>query len=414
MKFRKIKWFAAAAALAVFTSATVTLAGGSTTGADLQVSGSASTGSPAIGSTYSYIFQVKNSGPQAATAATFSDPLHAAIGYVSATVNGASTVCGMSNSVVSCDLGTINSGAQVTVVINVIAPAASGIYSNTGAVSSSVADPQPNNNSFTVNVQVKAVGVVVPPAGVLTGPLYLRDSFGIDPPIDGFPFRYDAAGNLAAITQTSLNGLRAEWPNMGSEVWLTPNARQTPTWYLGPVASLDPATVEPIGSYDRPGENGVTVSNDNPTTETNNDALLAFAQPAGPVTASVSAISGWFTTAIGFTPSGALASNFENSGAAWLVLRMPRTTPGGQGSVATWELHTNGLKGPSVSGTFVLGGYNHIAVSYDPATGTVVGSVNGVATPALHYLVSGVKFVGFQGNGEVNDFLVQAGGIAAP
>lgn len=51
-------------------------------------------------------------------------------------------------------------------------------------------------------------------------------------------------------------------------------------------------------------------------------------------------------------------------------------------------------------------------LSYDPATGTMVGSVLGVATPPLQYTVTGVKYVGFQGNGIVNDFLVEAGSIA--
>src|SRR5205823_3170373 len=133
-----------------------------------------------------------------------------------------------------------------------------------------------------------------------------------DPPVDGLPFRYNSAGNAVPIggSEVSLNQLRIEYPNIASEVWLTPAVRQTPTWYFGPVASLDPATVEPVGSYDRPGENGVTASYVNPTIESNNDALVAFVQPPGPVTASVSAIAGWYTTAIGFTPSRALTDNF--------------------------------------------------------------------------------------------------------
>jgi len=253
-------------------------------------------------------------------------------------------------------------------------------------------------------------GGATPPT-VLTGPVYLRDSFGFDPTGTGMPIRYDSGGApVSTFLSHSINQLRVEYPSISSEVWMTPDPRQSPSWAFAS-GSLDPLTVEPAGSYDQPGENGLLASNVNPSVESNNAALLNFLQPQGAVTASISAISGWYTTAVGFTSSGALAANFENSAAAWIVLRMPRTTPGGQGSVATWELHTNGLKGPSVSGTFVLDGYNHIAVSYDPATGTVVGSVQGVPTPALHYVVSGVKYVGFQGNGIVNDFLVQAGAI---
>ena len=53
----------------------------------------------------------------------------------------------------------------------------------------------------------------------------------------------------------------------------------------------------------------------------------------------------------------------------------------------------NGLKGTSVSGTFFLGnGFMPISVSYDPATGIVVGSVNGTRTPEIRFGVGGVKY----------------------
>jgi hypothetical protein len=255
-------------------------------------------------------------------------------------------------------------------------------------------------------------GVQLPPPPPLSGPIYLRDSFGFDPLGTGMPIRYDAAGNQVSIfLSKSINQLRAEWPNTSAEVWMTPDSHQTPTWAFA-VSSVDPTTVEPPGSYDQPGENGTLASDVTPSTESNNDALLPFAQPAGPIKVSIKAVAGWYTTAVGFTPSGTLAGNFENSAAAWIVLRMPRTTPGGLGSVATWELHTNGLKGQMVSGTVVLQNYNEIAVSYDPSTGMVVGSVQGVPTAAIPFAVTGVKYVGFQGNGIVNDFLVEAAAMA--
>lgn len=402
--------------ISLLAAASVALAsGGGSTGADVQITGSASTGSPDPGALYSYTFQVKNNGPDTASAVSFSDPLPLGTGYVSATASGAAAPCAMASGVVSCGLGSLGRGAQTTIVIQLTAPSIVGTFANTANASSTTADPQTGNNAATVTVQIKAAGGAIPPPTVLSGPIYLRDSFGYDPPVDGLPFRYDSAGNPVSIAgaggEVSLNQLRVEWPNTASEVWLTPAVRQSPTWYFGPVASIDPATVEPPGSYDRPGENGVTASNVNPTVESNNAALIPFLQPPGPVTAAVSAVAGWYTTAIGFTPSSVLTGNFETSGAAWLVLQMPRTTPGGLGATAVWELHTNGLTGPSLSGTVVLQNYNRIAVSYDPDAGVVVGSVNGVPTAALPYAVSGVRYVGFQGNGIVNDFLVSAGAI---
>jgi hypothetical protein len=249
-------------------------------------------------------------------------------------------------------------------------------------------------------------GTVTAAPGVLTGPLYLRESFGLWPNgVGTAASRFDAAGNPVPIAQTSINQLRVEAPSISSEVWMTPDVHQTPSWSFC-VGSYDPA--EPFSTYDSNGAwaQGMLYSNlDNPSLTTNNDALLPFAQPTGALTASVSAVSGMYTTSVGFTPSNALTGNFENSGAAWLVLRMPL----GLGSTATWELHTNGTKGATVSGTTVLGNFNRIRVSYDPATGTVVGSVNGVVTPALPYVMTGVKYVGIQGNGVVNDFRVEAG-----
>jgi len=158
MKVR-MKWFAAAAALAVLATASAALAGGgTTTGADLQVSGSASTGSPNAGAAYSYSYQVKNSGPETATAATFTDALPGGVGYVSATVNGTSAPCSFLTTV-SCGLGDLASGGQATVVVNVTAPVSVGTFANTGTATSSVSDPNLANNSVTVNSQVKAPSV---------------------------------------------------------------------------------------------------------------------------------------------------------------------------------------------------------------------------------------------------------------
>jgi uncharacterized repeat protein (TIGR01451 family) len=119
------------------------------------VSGSASTGSPNAGSSFSYTFQVKNSGPDSATSSTFGDALPASVGYNFATVNGSSAACSFVDPAISCDLGTLASGAQATVVVNAYAPTTVGTYANTGTATSSTADPNSGNNSVTVTVQVK-------------------------------------------------------------------------------------------------------------------------------------------------------------------------------------------------------------------------------------------------------------------
>ena len=421
MRLRSGRRAIIAALIAVLGSSHIALAaggGGTATGADLQLSGHASTGGPQAGAPMSYTYQVKNSGPQTATSVTFATNLN--IGYVfhSATVNGRLGLCGGTANAqgfvsVACDLGSIAKGAQADIVVNVDAPMQLGTFGVDAAVTSAVPDPKPADNSLLINVTIKNAAAAATP-GVLSGPIYLRDSFGFD--LFGNQTcwcRLDPAGLVVWIAGLSINGIRAEYPNTSSEVWMTPDVHQTPTWGWA-WSSLDPNSVQFPGSYDGPTTNGTTVSNTNPTIETNNAALLPFIQPAGPVTLSASVVSGWYTTAIGFTSSGALADNFETSAQAWFVIRMPRTTPGGQGSTATWELHTNGLAGPSATGTMVLGGFNHVAVSYDPIAGKVAASIEGVPVASVDYVVSGVQYAGFQGNGIVNDFLVQDGAIAAP
>jgi hypothetical protein len=254
--------------------------------------------------------------------------------------------------------------------------------------------------------------VTSPPAPpeILTGPLYLRESFGLDALGlgDGSWERYDAAGNVVQVRlATSIHGIRAEYPNTASEAWLSPDVRDEATWAFA-ASTIDPT--EPFSAFELPGLNGVLASEIKPADPSNNAALLNFLQPDGPVTASVTLYAGAYTLAIGFTPSNALTGNFEKSGAAWLVVKMPRTDV--LNSPGTWELHTNGLSGPSASGSFVATTFTHLSVTYDPDAGTVVGSVRDVTTPTLNYKVSGVKYVGFQGNGVVNDFRVERPGSA--
>jgi uncharacterized repeat protein (TIGR01451 family) len=164
------KWLVSLLVAAAFVSLSAGVAsasggtggGGTTTsGADLQVAGSASTGSPNAGAAFSYTFQLKNSGPDAANSVVFTDPLP--IGTVPnyATAGGSTLPCAAfgdnaGGTYFRCNVGTIPKGGQVTVVVNVNAPSTASTFSNTGTATSSTADPQTANNSVTVTVQVKA------------------------------------------------------------------------------------------------------------------------------------------------------------------------------------------------------------------------------------------------------------------
>jgi uncharacterized repeat protein (TIGR01451 family) len=164
----------AAAAIAVLAPASTALAagGGGSTGADLQVSGSASTGSPLAGDSFSYTFQVKNSGPQDASGASFSDQLPAGMTLVGASagqgLGPCTSVDSASGTLVTCDLRTLLKGGQDTIQVAVKAPQAEGTYSNTGTASSLLSDPKPSNNSSTVNVSVKPLPTCTLPAGQTT------------------------------------------------------------------------------------------------------------------------------------------------------------------------------------------------------------------------------------------------------
>jgi uncharacterized repeat protein (TIGR01451 family) len=172
MRTQNLRRAAIAALVAILgSSPSVLAAGGAATGADIQISGSASTGSPNAGAPMSYTFQVKNSGPESATWVAFTNSLHSGYVYRSATVNGRAGLCsGIPDSVggvtVSCALGTIDKGAQAVVVVNVNAPMSLGTFGVTASVSSTVADPKTSNNSLLVNVQVKNSATATAP-GVL-------------------------------------------------------------------------------------------------------------------------------------------------------------------------------------------------------------------------------------------------------
>jgi hypothetical protein len=162
------------AALAVLGSGSAALGAGGSTGADLQLSGSASTGSPVAGQPFSYAFQIKNSGPQDAFGTVFRAELPA--GTVVTASGGSAggipaqctTSAGVAGPIVSCQLGWIGSSGQGAVQIDANAPATAGTYTATATVSSDVSDPQPSNNSTTIGSKVQPLPTCALPAGQTT------------------------------------------------------------------------------------------------------------------------------------------------------------------------------------------------------------------------------------------------------
>jgi uncharacterized repeat protein (TIGR01451 family) len=122
---------------------------------DLALTGSASNGSPALGSPFSYKFQVKNNGRSDASGATLDDPLPAAVmGTGVSSDTGTCSIDSTTNSV-HCDLGTMAAGKQATIVVSAIAPSAAGAVTNTASTGLVGTDANPGNNNASVTVQPK-------------------------------------------------------------------------------------------------------------------------------------------------------------------------------------------------------------------------------------------------------------------
>jgi uncharacterized repeat protein (TIGR01451 family) len=115
--------------------------------ADLSVvkTGSSSTGT--VGQPFTYQIVVANGGPGPATGVVLSESVPDGVSLVSATPSQGS--CGTTQQF-SCQLGSINAGAQATVTV-VVVPTRAGTFSNLAAVTGNEPDPNPNNNAETAS-----------------------------------------------------------------------------------------------------------------------------------------------------------------------------------------------------------------------------------------------------------------------
>jgi uncharacterized repeat protein (TIGR01451 family) len=104
------------------------------------------------GNNITYTITVANNGPSDAQDVSVNDPLPAGTSFGSATPSQ-----GTCDATVSCALGTINSGASVTIALVVdVDPAVAGVITNTATASSTTADPDPGNNVGTAATTVAA------------------------------------------------------------------------------------------------------------------------------------------------------------------------------------------------------------------------------------------------------------------
>lgn len=121
--------------------------------ADLAISKSASANPVQAGENLTYTLNISNNGPAAATGVTVTDNLPPAASLVSAVASQGGGCSGTGS--LTCVLGDMNPGsaASITVVVNVPA-AATGSLINSATVSAGQADPNPDNNTATVETAI--------------------------------------------------------------------------------------------------------------------------------------------------------------------------------------------------------------------------------------------------------------------
>jgi uncharacterized repeat protein (TIGR01451 family) len=129
---------------------------------DIQITGSASNGGPAVGSSFTYTFQIKNAGPWGTFGGiNFVDTLPDAVSLVTVSVSPLSALrvlsCSVAGQTVTCPLNEMQNGGtagQATITLTVTASGAPQQIVNTASALTVLpqTDSNPANNTATVTV----------------------------------------------------------------------------------------------------------------------------------------------------------------------------------------------------------------------------------------------------------------------
>jgi hypothetical protein len=230
--------------------------------------------------------------------------------------------------------------------------------------------------------------------------IILRESFGA-----GNGLR-PAGGNgclRSSLTATDLQGFWLEYPGSANTAWLASSSGQT--WKFG-AASSDPnempSPLQPNGA------NGAVISDWHDPVVDHPVALMPFTAPANAYQLSMDGyaapLDGYYV-GIGFSDSTVLYSNLETSAKAWLRLK-PKASL--DSTTQVYELRLNGMSGPVLATGEVLNmGFNQMAIRYDPVAQRVGASINGVDLGWYPLAMTAPKFVGFEGVGVLDNFVVK-------
>jgi len=123
--------------------------------ADLSITKEADPSLVQVGQSITYTLVITNTGPSIATGVIMTDTLPTEVTFVSANTDQGD--CAEQAGTVTCDLGTISSGARVTVtiVVNVSESNTEGVIINSVEVTGNEHDPDPNNNWATAYTTVE-------------------------------------------------------------------------------------------------------------------------------------------------------------------------------------------------------------------------------------------------------------------
>ena len=122
--------------------------------ADLSITKAASPDPVTVGNTLIYTVTVTNDGPSTASQVVLTDALPTGV-TLESTVSSQG-VCVLQSGTVTCTLGSIGSGTQATVTIDVVPTISLGgtTITNVASVASSVADPDTSNNATSIDTGV--------------------------------------------------------------------------------------------------------------------------------------------------------------------------------------------------------------------------------------------------------------------
>ena len=232
--------------------------------------------------------------------------------------------------------------------------------------------------------------------------ILMRESFG---PADGFR-PAGGKGTLKSVgISNSLGGYWLEYPGTKNTAWLGVDAGQS--WNFAG-CSGDPYELD---SPLQVNYGGCVVSfwADPPTSYPTALMPITVALPPEGYEFSMEGYPAPIPNgyvAIGFTNSGALASNLTTSGIVWLRMRDLNPPPGG---VLSYELRTGSLATGQVlaSGYAGYAGWNHMGLRYTTATQSITLTIGDSVIGTFPAPMTAPKYLAFEGVGVLDNFVLR-------